>query len=81
MRADTADLVLGVHFGLSRSRHVLLTIAGLLIAALTLLTVLTISAGLKRIAAHIGRADVAVIWAAAAARKLTGELHQSWLIA
>ena len=54
-------LVLGVHSGLSRPRHVLLTIAGLLIAALTLLTVLTIPAGLKRIAAHTGRADVAVI--------------------
>jgi len=56
-------LLLSLKLGLSRPRHHLLTMAGLLVASLTLLIVLTIPAGLSRIAATTGRDDVVVVLA------------------
>ncbi|MBZ0221887.1 MAG: ABC transporter permease [Dokdonella sp.] len=56
-------IALSLRLGFARPRHHLLTIAGLLIASLTLMAVLMIPAGLSRIASSTGRADVAVILA------------------
>ncbi len=55
--------LLSLKLGLSRPRHQLLTMAGLFIASLTLMIVLTIPAGLSRIAAITGRDDVVVVLA------------------
>lgn len=52
---------LGLGNALVRPRHALLVMAGLLIASFTVLVILTIPAGLDRIAGHTGRADIAVV--------------------
>lgn len=55
----------GLESSLHRPRHLVLIAAGLLIASSALLLALTIPAGLSRIAARTGRADVAVVLASA----------------
>lgn len=56
-----ACLLQGLLATLARPRNTLLTIAGFLIAAGTLLALLTIPAGLERLAGHTGLPDVAVV--------------------
>lgn len=63
LRSMLGLLALNLRANLTRPRQLLLVAAGLLIAALTLLTVLTMPAGIERIAANTGRDDVAVVLA------------------
>ena len=63
LRQTSGVLRLGLRSSLARPRHLLLIVSGLLIASLTLLSVLTIPAGLERIAAQSGLDDVVVVLA------------------
>lgn len=61
IRHGLAALRIGVEAALARPRHVLLVAVGLLIASFTLLVILTIPAGLERIAGRTGLDDIAVV--------------------
>src|SRR5690625_7735047 len=66
VRELLAALALSFRTSLAQPRHLLLTVAGFLIAAATLLGLLTIPAGMAQLAAHTGLPDVAVVIAAGA---------------
>jgi putative ABC transport system permease protein len=74
MRKFFHATVMILNLCLSRPRHGLLIATGLLIASATLLIVLTIPAGLERIAAKTGRDDVAVILASSRMDESDGNL-------
>src|SRR5690625_7342215 len=66
VRELLAALALSFRTSLAQPRHLLLTVAGFLIAAATLLCLLTIPAGMAQLAAHTGLPDMAVVIAAGA---------------
>lgn len=74
LRHVLAAFRLGLGSFISRPRNTLLIMAGLLIASFTLLVVLTIPAGLQRIAGRTGRADVAVVLASSGFDETQGNI-------
>lgn len=62
-RHALAALRIGFESTLARPRHAMLVVGGLLIASFTLLVVLTIPAGLDRIAGHTGLENIAMVLA------------------
>lgn len=65
----------------ARPRNTLLIAAGFLIAAATLLALLTLPAGMARLAGHTGRADVAVVKIGPGSGRASGNLTTAETIA
>lgn len=61
LREYSGALRTGLLSAMARPRHLVLTSAGFLIAAITLLVLLTLPAGLEQLAGHTGSNDTAVV--------------------
>lgn len=61
LREITSSLATGLATALARPRHTLLIAFGFIVAGITLAVLLTLPAGLKRLAGNTGSADVAVV--------------------
>lgn len=61
MREIAATLSFGLLSSFARPRHLALTAAGFLIVSLTLMTLLTIPAGLEQLAGRTGRDDIVIV--------------------
>jgi putative ABC transport system permease protein len=61
LRETTANLVIDLNMALARPRHTLLIAFGYIIAGVTLAVLLTLPAGLKRLAGNTGSPDVAIV--------------------
>lgn len=80
LREIRGALAQGLLSTLARPRNALLTVAGFLIAAATLLGLLTIPSGLVRLAGHTGRADVAVVLTSHNMNEATGGMNDAEMI-
>lgn len=77
LRELGAALSLGFLATIARPRNTLLTAAGFLIASATLLSLLTIPAGLARLAGHTGLSDVALVLTGPAASEAAGGMDDA----
>jgi putative ABC transport system permease protein len=62
LRETTSSLATGLATALARPRHTMLIAFGYVIAGITLAVLLTLPAGLKRLAGNTGSSDVAVVF-------------------
>jgi putative ABC transport system permease protein len=61
LRETSASLATGLRMALARPRHTLLITFGFIVAGITLAVLLTLPAGLKRLAGNTGSPDIAVV--------------------
>ncbi|HEX7340810.1 MAG TPA: FtsX-like permease family protein [Rhodanobacteraceae bacterium] len=74
LRQTTQALGIGIANTFAQPRHVLLTAFGLLVAGITLLVLLTIPAGLQRLAGRSGMPDVAMVLSGHAITEASGSI-------